>query len=211
VTGFYAQVDDYITFDANKLGPGLTQVIFTNTDRATLAGGEMFAIVDATSWLTPFANLGYVKGIDETHADNRRPVYLASSRRNNLVTGEHATATEPLPQIPPLEMRTGFRIHEPLRRPTDSPRWTVEFSARVDWGQNSVASSLGELTTSGFTVFDVRSYWQVTDKWLVSAGVENFGDINYRSHLDPVSGNIIGVDPLFRPGTNFYFASQLTY
>ena len=211
VTGFYAVVDDYITFDANKLGPGITQVVFTNTDRATLAGGEMFGQVDATCWLTPFGNLAFVQGIDQTHADNRRPANLASSRRNSLTTGEYAAATEALPQIPPLEMRTGFRIHEPLRTPKASPKWTVEFTARVAWGQNDVASSLGELPTAGYTVFDIRSYWQVSDKLLVSAGVENFGDRNYRGHLDPISGNLLGVDPLFRPGTNFYFASQLTY
>ena len=46
---------------------------------------------------------------------------------------------------------------------------------------------------------------------LLTAGVENFGDKLYREHLDPISGNLIGVGPLFRPGTNFYFASQLTY
>jgi iron complex outermembrane receptor protein len=211
VTGFYAVIDNYITFDANKLGPGLTQVVFTNTDRATLSGGEAFAVVEATSWLTPFVNAAYVQGIDQTHIDNRRPANLASSRRYNLTDGEFAAATEALPQIPPLEIRAGFRIHEPLQKPTDSPKWTVEFTARVDWGQNDVASSLGELPTSGYTVFDVRTYWQVNKKLLLSAGVENLGDINYRAHLDPISGNILGVDPLFRPGTNYYFASQYTY
>ena len=78
-------------------------------------------------------------------------------------------------------------------------------------GQDSVATSLNELPTPGFTVFDIRSYWQVNDKLLLAAGVENFGDKLYREHLDPISGNILGVDPLFRAGTNFYFASQLTY
>ena len=78
-------------------------------------------------------------------------------------------------------------------------------------GQNNVATSLGELPTAGFTTFDIRTFWQVNDKWLVSAGVENFGDKNYRNHLDPISGNMLSVDPLFRLGTNFYFASQLTY
>jgi outer membrane receptor protein involved in Fe transport len=211
VTGFYAVVDDYITFDANKTGPGITQVVFTNTNRATLAGGEMFTIVDVTSWLTPFANMSYVKGVDETHIDNRRSPNLASSRRNDPTTGEVAAATEPLPMIPPLEIRAGFRIHEPIAKPTDNPRWTIEFAARIDWGKNDVATSLGEYPTSGFTVFDIRSFWQVNDKLLLSAGVENFGDKLYRAHLDPISGNLLGVDPLFRPGTNFYFTTQLTY
>jgi outer membrane receptor protein involved in Fe transport len=211
VTGFYADIHNYITYDANKLGPGLTQVVYTNTDRATLAGGEAFAIVDVTSWLTPFGNAAYVQGIDQTHIDNRRPPNIFSSRANNLVALEQASATEPLPQIPPFEIRAGVRVHQPIEKSTDTPKWTVEFSARVDWGQNEIARSLGELPTPGFTVFDIRSFWQVNKSLLLSAGVENFGDKLYRAHLDPISGNILGVDPLFRPGTNFYFASQLTY
>ena len=94
VTGFYADIDNYITFDANKLGPGLTQVVFTNTNRATLAGGEMFAIVEATSWLSPFVNAAYVQGIDQTHIDNRRSPNLYSSRAYNPAAGEFAAATE---------------------------------------------------------------------------------------------------------------------
>jgi outer membrane receptor protein involved in Fe transport len=207
VTGFFAYVNDYITFDENKKGLGITQVIFTNTDHATLAGGELFAQVDAASWLTPFTTLGYVQGIDLTHRDNRRPANIASSRRTNLVTNERAAATEPLPQIPPLEMRNGFRIHEPRT----GPRWQVEFSARTVMPQNSVAVSLDELPTPGFTVLDLRTYWQVNQQWLVTAGVENFSNTQYREHLDPISGNLLGVDPLFRPGANFYFASQVTY
>jgi outer membrane receptor protein involved in Fe transport len=207
VTGFYAFVHDYITFDLNKGGPGITQVVFTNTDLATLAGGELFGQMDLTAWLTPFGNLAYVQGTDRTHRDNRRPAGIASSRRDDLVTNERATDSEPLAQIPPLEMRTGVRIHPP----TTNRRWQVEISARTIMGQNNVATSLQELPTPGFTVFDVRSYWQVKDWWLLTAGVENFGDKLYREHLDPISGNVLGVDPLFRPGTNFYFASQMTY
>jgi len=130
----------------------------------------MFGIVDLTSWLTPFGNLSYVQGIDQTHSDNRRPANIASSRRNNLTTGERAAATEPLPQIPQMEVRTGVRFHESIRKPTDAPKWTVEFSARIDSSKKDVATSLGELPSQSFVVLDVRSYWQVNDKLLLSAG-----------------------------------------
>lgn len=206
-TGFYAFFDDFITFDQNRGGAGITQVVYTNTDRATLAGGELYVQADVTCWLTPFANAAYVQGVDRTHTDNRRPQGIASSRRTNLVAGERADASEPLPQIPPLEIRSGFRVHAP----TKTPRWQIEFSARSVFGQDSVATSLNELPTPGFTVFDIRSYWKVTDSFLLTAGVENFGDKLYREHLDPISGNILGVDPLFRTGTNFYFTGQYTY
>ena len=54
VNGFYAWVDNYITYDVNRSGLGLTQVVYTNTDRATLAGAEFFTQADLTAWLTPF-------------------------------------------------------------------------------------------------------------------------------------------------------------
>jgi outer membrane receptor protein involved in Fe transport len=207
VNGFYAWVHNYITFDRNKQGPGISQVIFTNTDLATLAGGEVTGQYQLLDWLTPFGNLAYVQGEDRTHIDNRRLPQLASSRRVNPLTGEQAAAVEALPQIPPLEFRSGFRIHQ--AKP--NPKWQIEFAARTVMGQNNIATSLGEFATAGFTIFDIRSYWQVTDRMLVTAGVENLNDKLYREHLDPISGNILGVDPLYRPGTNFYFATQLTY
>ena len=207
VNGFYGWVQDYITFDQINRGPGLTQVVFTNTDLATLAGAEAFAQVDLTTWLSGFGTLSYVQGVDQTHADRRRRADLASSRRTNPGTGAFAAQTEPLPQIPPLDSRVGIRVHQPTRE----RRWQVEFSANVVAGQNAVARSLGEFPTPGFTVFTVRTYWQATDRLLLTAGVENFGDKLYRFHLDPISGNILNVDPLFRPGTNFYFGTQYTF
>jgi outer membrane receptor protein involved in Fe transport len=207
VTGFYALVSDYITFDVNRKGFGLTQVVYTNTDRASLAGGEVFGVWDATDWLTPFGSLSYVQGTDLTASDRRRRNDLESSRRNDPVSLTRKPATEPLPQIPPLESRLGLRVHAPGR----DPWWQVEFSARMVSGQDNVARSLDEFPTPGFTVFTVRGFLKVSDGVLVSAGVENFGDRNYREHLDPISGTLLNSGPLFRPGTNFFFNTQITY
>lgn len=204
---FYGWMNDYITYDQNKGGPGLTQVVYTNTDLATLAGSELYGQMDLSSWLSSFGTLTYVQGIDQTHNVNRRSSNLASSRATNPANGQYATDTEPLPQIPPLESRVGFRVHDPK----PERKWQVEFSARMVAGQNSVARSLGEVATPGFTTFTIRTYWQATDRLLLTAGVENLGNLYYREHLDPISGTILGVNPLFRPGTNFYFGSQLTY
>ena len=204
---FYGWMNDYITYDQNKGGPGLTQVVYTNTNLATLAGSELYGQMDLSSWLSSFGTLTYVQGIDQTHNVNRRSSNLASSRATNPANGQFATDTEPLPQIPPLESRVGFRLHDPKPQ----RKWQVEFSARMVAGQNSVARSLGEVATPGFTTFTIRTYWQATDRLLLTAGVENLGNLYYREHLDPISGTILGVNPLYRPGTNFYFGSQLTY
>lgn len=218
VSGFYAYINDYITYDANKLSPnGLTQVVFTNTDLATLAGTEMYLTANLTRHLSPFATLSYVQGVDQTHVDRRRPADLASSRRKDPQTRTFATDTEALPQIPPMETRLGLRIHEGVDSLTQSPRWQVEFATRIVNGQNNIATSLGELKTPGFTIFDIRGFWQVRKNWLVTAGVENIGDLLYREHLDPVASTVlrantnIPVAPLYRPGVNFVFGSQLTY
>ena len=207
ISAFYGWVQDYITYDQIKGGPGLTQVVYTNTNLATLAGTEMFSQVDLTNWLTAFATMTYVQGIDQTHVDNRRAADIASSRRYDPATGQFAASTEPLPQMPPLETRLGFRIHDtaPQRR------WQVELSARIVNGQNEVARSLGELPTPGFTVYNIRTYWQARENLLLTAGVENVGNKTYREALDPISGNILGVNPFLRPGTNFYFGVQLSY
>ena len=78
-------------------------------------------------------------------------------------------------------------------------------------GQNNVATSLDELPTPGFTTLTLRGYARVRDNWLLTAGVENLGGKNYREHLDPISGNLLGVGPLFRPGTNYFVGLQVTY
>jgi outer membrane receptor protein involved in Fe transport len=198
VSGYYAWINDYITFDKNSGGANsIAQVVFTNTDLATLAGGEMVAEMDLTDWLTPFGSLSYVQGWDLTHIDNRRSPNLASSRRT--------IDQEPLPSIPPLEGRVGVRVHEARR----TPRWSVEGSARIVNEQNLVATSLGETPTPGFTVFDLRSFWQVNKKLLLTAGVENIGNKFYREHLDPLAG--YPTDLLFRQGTNAYVSAQLQY
>jgi outer membrane receptor protein involved in Fe transport len=106
-----------------------------------------------------------------------------------------------------LESRLGFRVHTP----TVNPWWQVEFSARVVAGQNNVASELGEVPTPGFTVFTIRGFVKLRDQWLFTAGVDNLGNKNYREHLDPIAGNLLGVGPLFRPGTSFTFGIQRSY
>ncbi len=207
VTGFYGLINDYITYDQNRGGSGLTQVVYTNTDRASLAGVELFSQADVTAWLTPFASLSYVQGYDLTANDRRRSPNLASSRRDDPLTLSRKSSTEPLAQIPPLESKLGFRIHQASK----APKWQVEFSARVVADQNNVATSLGEQQTSGFTVFNIRGYWKARENLLITTGVENLGDKNYREHLDPISGNILGSGALLRPGANFFFNTQVSY
>ena len=214
--GFHAWLRDYITWEATRTftTTHLEQVSlqFVNTDLATLAGGELYAEHDANDWLTSFATLQYVEGRDHTRngtfATQRATGGMSAMKVIGLprgfFSGLGGAAQEPLPGIAPLESRLGIRIHEPR----ENPLWSVEIAARVVDNQDRVATSLGETPTPGFTVWDVRGFWQPLDDLLLVAGVENFTDLNYQEHLDFRSENGIRV---FEPGVNFYFGGELTY
>lgn len=211
ISGFYAFVQNYITFDQNVSSPGINQIVFTNTDLATLAGTEIYGQIETTRMTTIFGSASFVQGTDMSHRDNRRPDIIASSRRNDPTTQQYSTSTEALPQIPPFEFRYGLRFHEAVNMATTAPKWSIEFAGRTAMSQNYVAASLNEQPTPGFTTFNVRAYWQASQGVLLTTGVENLTNAFYREHLDPISGNLIGVDPFFRAGINYYFGCQLTY
>ncbi len=205
---FAAWVYDYITFDA--IDPGALFYQPTNTDLAILAGVELQGSVDLADYVTAFGSLNYVEGRDLDRNSNGLFGLTLNSTRSELTDRDH----EALPNIPPLETILGIRFREP----GENSRWRVEFSARIVDDQSRVASSLAELPTSGFTTYDVRGYWQVTDAFSVVAGVENFTDKHYQEHLDP-HGRITtpgfflpgSLGTVFRPGINFYFGSEWVY
>jgi iron complex outermembrane recepter protein len=200
--GFFSWVQDYITYQPNpfnqptsvnflitaapgKSFPGPQQSLatvlkdlrFKNTSLATLTGFEVFGECDMFCWLTPFANAGYVQGWDQE-------------------------ISEGLPGIAPLEGRVGLRIHDPDK----NQRWAVELLARLVDGQELAAFTLGELPTGGFTVFNVRGFWQMSDNVLLTAGVDNLANRTYQEHLDLRTG--LGV---YQPGINFYLGMKVNY
>jgi iron complex outermembrane receptor protein len=220
--GFQSWVHNYITFE--NIGIVQTPPFFAvqqvnlkyvNTDLATLKGVEMLGSYQLTDMLTPFANLQYVRGQDETR--NGRfatlpPDKINSSERvygqpRGIFSGVPGAAKEPLPQIIPLQSRIGIRLHEA----SFNPRWTVEIAARLVGPQNRVARSLLEQPTAGFAVGDLRAYWQPNNLWTILAGIENFTDRNYREHLDfRHQPGAVGLN-MFQPGLNAYTGVQRVY
>ncbi|HQR42619.1 MAG TPA: TonB-dependent receptor, partial [Gemmatales bacterium] len=89
---------------------------------------------------------------------------------------------------------------------SDQPRWTVDLGARIVVSQNRVATSLGEIPTPGFTVYNVRGNWRINDTWAISGGIENVFDRFYREHLDIITG--AGV---YQPGRNFYAVVEMRF
>lgn len=224
INGFHGWVHDYITFenlDSGRIGGGRqVSLKYVNTELATLVGGEIISEFDATPWMTLFGTLAYVDGRDRTRDGDfatRQATLVAnmgvpSVRVPGVPRGSEGSefaalspsAQEPLPGISPLESRIGMRLHEPCCE----PNWALEFTARFVNGQDRVATSLVEVPTPGFAVFDLRGYWQATERLLLIGGAENLADATYREHSD-LRNN--GGLQIFQPGINFYFGSELTY
>jgi len=185
--GYYSFIHDYITFEnlpktINGIGqtvPNFNGYRYINTPQARLSGFETYCEYDLTDWLTPFGTLTYVNG---------RDLY----------------SHQALPGIYPLDSRAGIRIHDTNK----TPRWTVELSARMVAGQQNAATSLEQVTSEGFTVFNIRSYWQVRDNLLLTAGIDNVGNRNYQEAFDLRDGVFGGV---YQPGFNFYIGFRWTY
>ncbi|MBI1312070.1 TonB-dependent receptor [bacterium] len=216
--GFHSWVNDFVTYE-NILNQetffGFNSLVLrpTNTQLATLTGGEMFGEYDMNDWLTGFATLSYVRGQDHTRSKggqhtfdfaNSTVTYDPSLPRGVDVgpTGTVVTAnSEALPGIAPLESRLGLRLHDPV-----SNRWSAEFVTRLVSSQNRVARTLNEQATAGFATFDIRTAFRPTDNLSIIFGVENLADKFYREHLDLRTGR--GV---YQPGRNFYFGTELVY
>lgn len=208
--GFCSIIQDYITYAAlsqtqkgvNIIAQNALTVQFTNTDLATLAGFEVYTEFDYSDYLTPFMTMSYVSGRDHSRAGRGNLIRESGTLTPIPGVGALGANQEPLPGIPPFESRMGLRFHEARR----DPRWGLELASRFVASQNQVASSLLETRSSGFAVYDVRSFWKARQGLLVTAGVENVFDRNYREHLDLRTG--LGV---FQPGINGYFGVEMRY
>ncbi|MBL6706460.1 MAG: TonB-dependent receptor [Planctomycetaceae bacterium] len=202
MNAYHAWIKDFITLDfAGTIRQGTTLVApfygYTNTDLATLAGFEGYAEHDLNDWFTTFGTVSFTEGRDHSRRGSNFPfTFSTATGRSNSSKGE-----EPLYAIYPLQARTGLRVTEPM-----DGRWGAEISARIVQQQDRVATSLLETQTPGFTTYDLRAFMQVSDNFLVTAGVENLTDKNYQEHLDPRN-----VTNVFQPGANYYLGAELTY
>lgn len=214
--GFYGWIHDYITFENMRVLPAVNpqqvSLKYVNTDLATLAGVESFLEFDATDSMTLFATLSYVEGQDRTRNGDfatqinggaGNPSTRDSTKPRGFFSGVAGASSEPLPNILPLESRLGVRVKP------QTARWSAELSARIVDNQDRVAASLLETPTPGYTVCDLRGTWQATRSCLLTAGVENFTNRNFREHLDFRSPS--GGFRVLQPGVNFYFGSELKY
>jgi outer membrane receptor protein involved in Fe transport len=169
ITGFYSFIQNFSTFTVlNAVDPTGARIVFTyNTPLATLAGFESYAERDLNPYWTLFGSGLYVGGRDQTLG-------------------------APLTQIYPLEGRVGLRLHDP----DDGQRWGVELLTRMVAHQHRLGTlrvgepetPLGlrevvEQPTGGFTVWNIRSYYNMTENLSMVLGINNLFDRNYIEHL----------------------------
>lgn len=226
LNGFHAWGFNYITFENIGIVQGppndniqQTNLKYVNTDLATFAGAEAYLEFEWNDLFTPFATLTYVDARDRTRngqfatkpvdPDLGEPSERVYGLPRGFFSGVSGAAQEPLPQIYPLQSRIGVRYHSAQTPDVQVPSpWAIELSARVVAGQDRIAVSLDETSTAGFTVWDLRGYWQPRKSLLLIGGIENFTNLNYLEHLDYRSPDGIS---MFQPGINGYVAAELKY
>lgn len=214
VGGFFGVARDFITYENMEVNFGeQTRLKYVNTDEAVLTGIEALAEADCNRWITLFSTLSSLRGTDQTRngsfatmpANSGTPSVRDPTQVRGFFSGVPGGATEPLPNITPLEGRVGIRLRG---SETKLRGLNVEFSARLVESQNRVASSLQETPTPGYSVFDIRSFYQFVGGTRIVAGIENIGDRAYRNHLDYRSP--FGIEVL-QPGVNLYIGGDLFY
>lgn len=200
IGGFYGWVNDYITFEANAIpDPRGARVLRSlNTDLATLTGCEVSGEYDFNRRWTVFSSARYISGRDQE-------------------------INSPLPGIYPFDSRIGLR----LKDRSGGDRWGSEFFARIVDDQSQLGAlrvtntSLVqpfELRTPGFTIYNIRGYYNVTENFNVIGGVDNLFDKQYLEHLDlrlaaqPVPGRTdIPQLRVLSPGFSPYIGVEWTY
>lgn len=194
-TYYHAWISDYVTFEDDWVD-ALTDarlLRYINTPLATLHGFELFGELDVAPRLSLFGKMSYVEGSDQEIG-------------------------RPLPSIPPLESTVGLRLHDRNR----GNRWGMELAARMVADQNRtgwvrMGDDLRELEerTGGFTVWNLRAYYNHTKDFQLVAGIDNLFGRTYQEHLD---GRLRGptgfpatVTRVLRPGFSPYFGLQWVF
>lgn len=196
VRAFHANIDNYILYNfVGNAGNPLVDPAFasrtyqyTNLERATLFGGDIFTEARLMPWLSANSTLGYVKGT------NHSP---------------QMGGAEGLPGIYPFNTTVGVRVHDPC---VERDKWGIELITRMVIGQGYVADSLFEDPTPGYTTLALRGYYKLNENLRLTSSIQNLGDRTYTEH-----GSLVIVDPdgnrsfVKEPGISWLMGMELEY
>ena len=147
-----------------------------NIGSALLYGFDYSFTYDFSVRLNVYNNLSYVRGINRNDDDN-------------------------LSQIPPINTLIGIKYFL-------FPWLGVDLSSQIFAAQNKIAE--GEIATPGYLITNVRFDFEEIKigsfNLMLTAGVENFLNKNYRNHLSTNRGLVVS-----EPGRNYYIRTNISF
>jgi iron complex outermembrane recepter protein len=164
----------------------------TNIGMATLYGFDLFGELAIRRGVSLLGKVSYI------HGENLDRVQFVDAGEATALNGKFVSipGKESLPNIYPLNGRISLRISDP-----EQDKWGTEFTARLVNSQNEVATSLSELPSLAFSVFDLSGYYRVRKNLRVSLSLENLLNTNYYEPGSVVILNSQGVPSFIRePG-----------
>jgi iron complex outermembrane receptor protein len=171
VSGYYYSIDDYILpvvlDELDVDGDDEVDLIrgFQNTDAELFGADLSFLYRPSEQWSLP-GSLLYVRGEDEQRG-------------------------QPLPEIPPLELRLALRRSFAGRLPAQ-----VELGARLVARAERIDPDFPENETAGFAVWHLRGGVDLSRSVSLEVGVENLLDQEYVEHLTrEAAANVQGLEP----------------
>lgn len=154
--------------------PGVKQ--FVNIDKAVMRGFEIGFNQSITNHLYHRLNLAYTYG-------------------------KNKEINQPLPEIPPLDIRYSLGAH--LCKQKFTPELMLRYAAK----QGRIAENYGETETPDFTVLDFKASYLFSDHFQIIGGIRNLFDEAYYEHL---SRSVKGSNQaIFAPGRSFYLTLSL--
>jgi iron complex outermembrane recepter protein len=160
-----------------------------NVGLATMAGGDLFGEVEIRKGITVFGCMSYV------HGENLRPMHVTVDDAGNYIVTPIG-GTEPLHGMYPFNGKISLRVFDPKK-----DKWGMEFGARLVHSQHEVATSLAELGSPGFSVFDLRAYYRWREHVRLSLALENLFNRDYYEPGSLVILNPAGIPAFIRePG-----------
>jgi outer membrane receptor protein involved in Fe transport len=161
-----------------------------NIPLATMAGGELFGELEIRKGLSVFGCMSYV------HGEDVHPYHVALDASGNTIIVPNGGA-EPLPGMYPFNGRISLRVSDP-----ECDKWGTEFTSRLVSSQHEVATSLAELPSPAFAVFDLSGYYRLRKNLRVSLSLENLLNTYYYEPGSLVILNQAGI-PAFIPEPGF--------
>ena len=117
--------------------------------------------------------------------------------------GQDIERDEPLPEIPPLEIRnvvSGTYIKDKLK---------PEIVVRYVMKQSRVSREFGENITPDFVLLDLKVGYAIFDNLKLNAGIKNVFNKTYYEHLNRIAQST--GSQIFAPGRSLYLNANFLF